>query len=768
MDSEDKGMGVTEGSSKETKKRGRPKKNADPPKKHSVSREKNADPPIIHSVSPSLIAESPPPGFPSKFLVWPVKNRTSLATGSVSAGVSQSKAVHGAVSETLGSGRTPKLECNTNMKTEEAQRQMHQFTSTVTELCTGFETLKKENKELRKQVTDLEGQNQKWKDQEASWDVKKKELERECDEARKEALAAVGKKHKGMGVTDGSWREKRKRGRPRKYGLDVPIIHSVSPLPIAESPPPGFPSKFLVLPVKNRTSLATGSVSAGGSQSKALHGAKSETLASGAKHKLAIKCPEPKYKLINMENEEFTGRQAQMQLHQFASTFSELNNGFESAKKKIKELGKQVPDLTIQIQKWNDEKASWDLKMKELERERDEAREEALKAVGEKRDLEKKLEKAAKEAEDAKASAKRAIDERRDLKCSLFSSYSERMLTDKDPLPSSWLKISSQKANEGATSLDNQSNAGTAVKRKQEAYVSTDDEDDQPLSFRRARTSMAAKPAARHASSLAAGTLATKSGVTGFENGEKRKLLNNRPMVKFKINVETEGTIASQAQRQIRQAASTVSELCTGFETSKMKNEELRKQVIDLQGQIRKWKGQKARWDEMKKELERERDDVRKEVHKAASEKRDLEEKLEKTVKKAEDEKVYAKRAIEEAALKAFSEKRHLEEKLGMAVKQAEDFKAAAKKAIYEAASTKKCYKIGLSNFVAYLATGEGRSLGDYVNELIEEIPHDNRAPGDAAINMAGLKGDRTIKDEPRDYHLAGFAENAALQGNYS
>nr|XP_017218237.1 PREDICTED: uncharacterized protein LOC108195787 [Daucus carota subsp. sativus] len=215
MDSEDKGMGVTEGSSKETKKRGRPKKNADPPKKHSVSREKNADPPIIHSVSPSLIAESPPPGFPSKFLVWPVKNRTSLATGSVSAGVSQSKAVHGAVSETLGSvsaggsqskatpgavsenlgsGRTPKLECNTNMKTEEAQRQMHQFTSTVTELCTGFETLKKENKELRKQVTDLEGQNQKWKDQEASWDVKKKELERECDEARKEALAAVGKK----------------------------------------------------------------------------------------------------------------------------------------------------------------------------------------------------------------------------------------------------------------------------------------------------------------------------------------------------------------------------------------------------------------------------------------------------------------------------------------------------------------------------------------------------------------------------------------------
>lgn len=78
---------------------------------------------------------------------------------------------------------------------------------------------------------------------------------------------------KGMGVTDGSWREKRKRGRPRKYGLNAPIIHSVSPLPIAESPPAGFSSKFLVFPIKNRTLVPTGSVSAGGSQSKALHGA---------------------------------------------------------------------------------------------------------------------------------------------------------------------------------------------------------------------------------------------------------------------------------------------------------------------------------------------------------------------------------------------------------------------------------------------------------------------------------------------------------------
>lgn len=84
---------------------------------------------------------------------------------------------------------------------------------------------------------------------------------------------------KGMGsVTDGSWREKRKRGRPRKYGLNAPIIHSVSPLPIADSSPAGFPSNFLVFPVKNRTLVPTGSVSAGGSRSKALHGAVSEYL----------------------------------------------------------------------------------------------------------------------------------------------------------------------------------------------------------------------------------------------------------------------------------------------------------------------------------------------------------------------------------------------------------------------------------------------------------------------------------------------------------
>lgn len=58
-----------------------------------------------------------------------------------------------------------------------------QVASTVTELCTGFETSKKKNEEMGEQVTDLEGQIQKWKDQKASRDVKKQELQRESDEA---------------------------------------------------------------------------------------------------------------------------------------------------------------------------------------------------------------------------------------------------------------------------------------------------------------------------------------------------------------------------------------------------------------------------------------------------------------------------------------------------------------------------------------------------------------------------------------------------------
>ncbi|KAL8119183.1 uncharacterized protein LOC141724159 [Apium graveolens] len=233
-----------------------------------------------------------------------------------------------------------------------------------------------------------------------------------------------GKGVTDVGVTDGSWREKRKRGRPRKYGLNAPIIHSVSPLPIADqSPPAGFSSKFLVFPVKNRTLVPTGSVSAGGSQSKALNGAIPESLASGAVHKLPVRRPEPEYR-SNMETVEITGTQAQMQAHRIASTVAELNTSFETAKKKIKELGKQVPDL-IQIEKWNDQIASWDEKKKKFEKEcneakqaalkaygeKHEAQQAALKAVSEKQDLEKKLEKAIKEADDAKAFAKRAINE---------------------------------------------------------------------------------------------------------------------------------------------------------------------------------------------------------------------------------------------------------------------------------------------------------------------------------------------------------------------
>lgn len=198
----------------------------------------------------------------------------------------------------------------------------------------------------------------------------------------------------------------------------------------------------------------------------------------------------------------------------------------------------------------------------------------------------------------------------------------------------------------------------------------------------------------------------------------------------------------------IFQAALSVSELCTGFETSKMKNEELKKQVTDLEVQIQKWKRQKASWDEKKKELERERDRGREEALKAVGEKRDLELKLEEAVRSAEDAKASTK-AIYEAALKAVSEKRNLEEKLEKAVKQAEDAKASAKKAIYEAvASTKKRYKTGLGNFIAHLASGEGISLVDYVNEFVKEMPCHDKPPVDGAVDMVGHKGDGAIKVE--------------------
>lgn len=176
-----------------------------------------------------------------------------------------------------------------------------------------------------------------------------------------------------------------------------------------------------------------------------------------------------------------------------------------------------------------------------------------------------------------------------------------------------------------------------------------------------------------------------------------------------------------------------------------MQNEELRKQVNNLEVQIQKWKHQKASWDEKKKELERERDEGRKAALKAVGEKHNLELKLEAAVRRAED----ATKAMYEAALKAVSEKHNLEEKLEKAVKQAEDAKASAKKAIDEAvASTKKCYKIGLGNFVACLASGEGRSLGDYVNEFVKEMPCHDMPPADGAVDMAGHKGDVAIKVE--------------------
>lgn len=179
-----------------------------------------------------------------------------------------------------------------------------------------------------------------------------------------------------------------------------------------------------------------------------------------------------------------------------------------------------------------------------------------------------------------------------------------------------------------------------------------------------------------------------------------------------------------------------------------MKNEELRKQVTDLEFQIQKWKRQKASWDEKKKELERECDEGREEALKAAGEKLNLELKLEEAVRRAEDATASTK-AIYEAALKAVNEKQNLEEKLEKAVKQAEDAKASAKKAMYEAvASIRKQYKTGLGNFVAHLANGEGISLVDYVNELVKEMPCHDTPPVNGAVDMAGHKGDGAVKVE--------------------
>lgn len=50
-------------------------------------------------------------------------------------------------------------------------------------------------KDLTEKVTDLQGQVQNWKYHKASGYEKMKELERERDEARKEAFVAVGEMH---------------------------------------------------------------------------------------------------------------------------------------------------------------------------------------------------------------------------------------------------------------------------------------------------------------------------------------------------------------------------------------------------------------------------------------------------------------------------------------------------------------------------------------------------------------------------------------------
>lgn len=134
----------------------------------------------------------------------------------------------------------------------------------------------------------------------------------------------------------------------------------------------------------------------------------------------------------------------------------------------------------------------------------------------------------------------------------------------------------------------------------------------------------------------------------------------------------------------IFQFNSTFTELCAGFETSKKKIKELGKQVNNLEGQIQRLKDKEAQWDEKKKEIERERDEAREEARNAVNEKRSLEQKLEKAAKQ---------------------------------------------------------YKTGLGSFVAHLANGEGKSLGDYVNELVNETPCNNRAPADEAEHEGNVMG---------------------------
>lgn len=102
------------------------------------------------------------------------------------------------------------------------------------------------------------------------------------------------------------------------------------------------------------------------------------------------------------------------------------------------------------------------------------------------------------------------------LQCSHFFEYSEWMVMDKDSLPHSWMEFPIKTANKGAASQVAQPIVAKEMKRKPEPFVETDEEDDQPLSLRKAWASTVAKPVARSSSSsLTADAAVAGAGVTG-------------------------------------------------------------------------------------------------------------------------------------------------------------------------------------------------------------------------------------------------------------
>ncbi|XP_074323229.1 uncharacterized protein LOC141660167 [Apium graveolens] len=179
---------------------------------------------------------------------------------------------------------------------------------------------------------------------------------------------------------------------------------------------------------------------------------------------------------------------------------------------------------------------------------------------------------------------------------------------------------------------------------------------------------------------------------------------------------------ANDATTTNEKVVSTIKELVTSLATSQEQNAVLTKQVSDLKSQIQEWEKQKSICAEKNKNLEKYCDEGWTKASRAISKLRDIEDKLEKASKEAKDAKASAKKAK------------------FIVDKQAE----YAKKAV---ASTRKSYKVGLGNFVAYLANDEGRSVEDYVNELIKEMTPDNKAPADGTVDIAG-HGDKAIKDE--------------------